>query len=200
MLVGMINGDLLKASRKEKGFSQTALAKRVGVAQQLIGQLERGEVRSSKAVYRIAKVLDVAVTDLDPEIPSQADGAPIVPVVGYVGAGAEMHFYALADSPEEFVPMPPGGTEDTVAVMVRGSSLGSFFENWLVYYDQKHEPPGPALLRQLCVVELEDGRVLVKRLRKGSEPGLYNLESQTEGLIEDVPVIWAAKVKHMTPR
>lgn len=178
------------------GSTNTDLAKALGVDQSRIAEIKAGKRKVKAAeVPKIARFTGVA-----PPADLGISATPMVPLVGYVGAGAEMHFYAVADNPDEFVPMPPGGNKDTVAVEVRGSSLGSFFEHWLVYYDQIRHPPGPDLLRQLCVVELEDGRVLVKRLRKGSAPGLWNLESQTEGLIEDVPIVWAAKVKHMTPK
>lgn len=93
-----------------------------------------------------------------------------------------------------------GGNEKTVAVEIRGDSLGSIFNTWLVYYDDRHDPPRAELLRKLCVVGLADGRVLVKKLMKGSAPGLFNLESQTQSTIEDAVVEWAAPVKIMMPR
>ena len=155
-------------------------------------KLERSERKLNLPIIeKAAEVFGVSITDVYTEE---------VPLVGYVGAGAEMHFYAFADSPNEFVPMPPGGNDSTVAVEIRGSSLGSIFDTWLVYYDQVHTPPTPNMLGKLCVVGLADERVLVKRLRRGSAPGFYNLESNTEGLIEDVEVVWAAKVKIMSPR
>ena len=50
------------------------------------------------------------------------------------------------------------------------------------------------------VARLDEFDGVVKKLRRGSAPRLYNLESTTEELIEDAEVLWAAKVKHMTPR
>lgn len=155
-------------------------------------KLERGERKLTLAIIeRAAEVFGVSFS----EVYTQE-----VPLVGYVGAGAEMHHYSDGDNPNEFVPMPPGGGDNTVAVQIRGSSLGSIFDTWLVYYDEVRDPPSYDMLGKLCVVGLEDGRVLVKKLRRGSAPGLYNLESVTEGLIEDVTITWAAKVKVMTPR
>ena len=50
------------------------------------------------------------------------------------------------------------------------------------------------------MVGLEDGRVLIKQLQRGKAEGLYNLHSQTEPPMRDVPVAWAAKVKSMARR
>jgi transcriptional regulator with XRE-family HTH domain len=184
----------IRQLRKANGLSQQQLAEATGTSNQMIGYLERGERGLTVDwMEKIAAALQVTPADLLSETPQ-------VPVVGYVGAGAEMHHYAMADHPNEYVPMIPGGNEHTVAVEIRGSSLGSIFDSWLVYYDEIRFPPTTDMLGKLCVIGLDDDRVLVKRLRRGSAPGLYNLESVTEALIEDARIIWAAKVKHMTPR
>lgn len=176
-----------------KGLTVEQLAEMTGLSVSQISRLANSKRNLSVAnLNKIARALEVQPREILPD-------GPTVPIVGYVSAGA-LNYYATADSPNEFVPMPENGNENTVAVEVRGSSLGSIFETWLVYCDEVHQQPGPDLLNKLCVVGLEDDRVLVKRLRRGSRPGVYNLESNTEGLIEDVSVVWAAKVKTMTPR
>ncbi|RTM07470.1 MAG: phage repressor protein [Hyphomicrobiales bacterium] len=52
----------------------------------------------------------------------------------------------------------------------------------------------------LCVVGLPDDRVLVKRIRRAKTPGFFHLDSNTEPTINDVEIVWAAKVKSMEPR
>ncbi len=186
-------GNRIAELREKKKLSQEELAELVGTSGQQIGRLEKGTRKlTTEWMDRLAPALGVRARDLM--------GDHQVPIVGYVGAGAEMHYYAFAQSPDEYVPMPENGTENTVAVEVRGSSLGSIFDTWLVYYDKTQTTPTSDLLGKLCVVGLADDRVLVKRLRKGSAPGFFNLESNTEGLIEDAEIVWAAKVKTMTPR
>lgn len=56
------------------------------------------------------------------------------------------------------------------------------------------------LIGKLCVVGLDDGRILVKQLKRGQLPGRFNLLSNTEPPIYDAAVVWAARVTHMTPR
>jgi hypothetical protein len=126
--------------------------------------------------------------------------APKVPVAGYVGAGAETHFYAVSQGGLDEIDAPEGSTPDTVAVEIRGNSLGTFFDRWLVFYDDVHREVTPDLLGKLCVVGLDDGRVLIKKLQRSRSPGLFNLVSQTEAPIPDVAIEWAAKVKSMMPR
>ena len=185
-------GNNLRRLREALNWTQQEAADAMGYSKGGYLKLERSERKLNLPIIEhAAEVFGVSFSEIYTEE---------VPLVGYVGAGAEMHFYALADSPNDHVPMPPGGNNNTVALEIRGSSLGSIFDNWLVYYDQIHTPPTPNMLGKLCVVGLADDRVLIKRLRKGSVPGLYSLESNTEGLIEDVEVIWAAKVKVMMPR
>lgn len=123
-----------------------------------------------------------------------------VKLVGYVGAGAAAHFYGEAEGELGRVPAPDGATESTVAVEVRGESLGALFDRWLVYYDDVRSPVTPDLIGALCVVGLADDRVLVKQIKASRSKGLYHLLSNTEAPILDVPIDWAAKVKNMVPR
>lgn len=128
-------------------------------------------------------------------------GAYSVPLLGYVRAGAAAHFYAAAPDPLEWVPNIKDQTRDTAALQIQGESLGSFFDQWLVYYDEIRSPVTPDLIGKLCVVGLMDDRVVIKKIKRAKTDGLYNLLSN-EGKedILDVEIVWAARVKHMTPR
>lgn len=123
-----------------------------------------------------------------------------VPLVGYVGAGAAAHFYAESQGELERVDAPKDATSNTVAVQVQGESLGPLFDQWLVYYDDVRSPVTPDLIGRMCVVGLTDDRVLVKRIRRARTPGFFHLESNNEATINDVEIMWAAKVKSMEPR
>lgn len=132
-----------------------------------------------------------------------ADSAGVVltvPVVGYVGASATTHLFADGQGPFDEVPAPDGASERTVAVEIRGDSLGSFFDRWLVFYDDVHEPPRSELLGKPCIVGLVDGRVLIKKLTRGRDSSVFTLLSNVEAPIYDVRVAWAARVISMQPR
>jgi len=123
-----------------------------------------------------------------------------IPIVGYVSAGAGMVLLEEGHPPNEWVGAIEGATGNTVAVEVRGASLGELFDNWIVYYDDVRSPVTVDLLNKLCVIGLYDGRVVVKKLRKGRQSGRFDLHSNTDHAIYGVKVKWAARVKQMTPR
>ena len=59
-------GENLKRIRRERGLSQSALADKAGVGQQLISQIENGRNTTTKKLPQIAKALGCAIHDLDP--------------------------------------------------------------------------------------------------------------------------------------
>ncbi|MCZ7564726.1 MAG: hypothetical protein M5U08_13880 [Burkholderiales bacterium] len=101
-----------------------------------------------------------------------------VPIVGYVGAGAEAHYYAVQGDALDRVSAPHNATRNTVAVEIRGESLGRLFDRWLAFYDKVHRPVTSDLVGRLCVVGLTDDRVLIKKIRKNRTGG-YDLISST---------------------
>lgn len=125
----------------------------------------------------------------------------LVPLVGYVGAGSEAHFYGQGDENLDWVESPPGSTPSTRAALIRGESLGPLFDSWLVFYDDVRDPVTSDLIGRLCVVGLPNGKVLVKKLQKvRGEENRFHLLSNNEEPMFDQEVAWAARVKTMTPR
>lgn len=134
--------------------------------------------------------------------PKGRDAQPeLVRIIGRVGADAGgAVLLAFGDASYDMAPMPPGGTTKTVALEVNGSSMPMFADDGsLIYFDDQKVEPTPDLIGEICAVETEDGRVLVKRLQRGSEPGLWNLESIVGATIKDVRLRWAAEITGITP-
>lgn len=176
---------------QKPGKTKSGLATALGRQPSAVTALLKGE--------RKLKADEVAVVARYLEL-EDATARPGVPLVGYVGAGAEAHFYATADDPNETVPAPDNWTPNMVAVEIRGESLGELFDHWIVFYDQVKTPVTTDMIGKLCVVGLPDGRVLVKKIKASREAGYYHLLSNTEGPILDQMIEWAAKVKTMVPR
>lgn len=122
-----------------------------------------------------------------------------VPVVGYVGAGAAAHFYDVGQGELDRVAAPENATDKTVAAEIRGTSIGEFYDGWLLFYDQVQEEVTPDFYKHVCVVGLPDGRILVKKIMPAPS-GRFHLLSQNEPPILDQEVAWAAKVTGMRPR
>ncbi|WP_035679517.1 helix-turn-helix domain-containing protein [Bradyrhizobium liaoningense] len=199
----------LAQARKEAGYATArAAADALGVSEVSYVQHENGRRGFKReAADRYARKFHVnlewLLTGKGPKERRTTRSAPAqqhsVPLVGYVGAGAQTHFFAH-DAPLDEVPAPMGTTDTTVAVEIRGDSLGSFFDRWLVFYDDVRRPVTTDLLNKLCVVGLGDGRILIKKVQRSKARGLFHLLSQTEPPILDVEVEWAAVVKNMVPR
>lgn len=172
-------------SHSPRADKLAALARELQVDQEWLLEGDTGHIDSA----------DVAAS----LIPRDRAGAT-VPLVGYVGAGAQAHFYAIAQSALDPVPAPMDATPTTVAVEIRGPSIGEMFDRWLVYYDDVRSPITQDLIGKLCVVGVSDGRVLVKKVRRSKQQGRFDLLSENEPPIEAVTVEWAAKVKQMAPQ
>lgn len=198
--------DRLKWARETAGFETAAdAAQAVGEKPPTYYGHENGErgfnrKKAEKYSRRFRVSLEWLMTGRgEPRPPLRAPEPPrTVPLVGYVAAGALTYFIDAGRLDD--VQAPENSTSETVAVEIRGDSLGPLFEGWLVYYDDVRSPVTPDLIGRLCVVGLSDGRIVVKKLKKSRAKGLFHLISQTDDPITDVEVDWAAQVKTMMPR
>jgi transcriptional regulator with XRE-family HTH domain len=185
----------LKRARKTRGWTLQRLADEAGTSQAYLSQLETGRriMPPGPMLERLAHALQIPAAEL-----LRKDAT--VPVVGYVAAGAEAHLYATGDGGLDQVEAPPGARPSTVAVEIRGESLGMLFDGWLAFYDETRNPVTPDLIGQLCVVGLPDGRVLIKRLLPTPNPERFHLLANGEGSLLDQQVSWAARVLTMRPK
>lgn len=197
--------DRLKRARADAGFENASAAARAFGWNEVTYRAHEGGGRGLRpdVAARYARALRVPADWLlygpSRKRRDAEDDPATVPLVGYVGAGAQAHF-ADAQGPLDEVPAPEGRTDHTKAVEIRGDSLGPFFDRWIVYYDDVRRPVTADLIGPLCVVGLPDGRVLLKKIQRSRSRGLFHLTSQFDPPILDVPVEWAAKVKTMAPR
>lgn len=125
---------------------------------------------------------------------------PAVPLAGYVGEGSEVHreqLGILQDASE----LPPAVNASTIALEVRGGSMrGIADKGWLLFFDDLKQPPTRDLIDKLCIIELSDGRVLVRKVQPGHKKNCYDLESPTEPTLRDQRLRWAARVTWMRQR
>lgn len=195
-------GWYLREWRKHRGLSQEALAEGAGTSKGYVSDLESGKrpVPPGRLVERLASALDAQVSDLFRH-PEAAAVTPLVPIIGRVGADNEGEvIYTTGQETWDMAPVPPGGSPDSVALEVRGHSMRALADDGaLLYFERQHTPPTPDMLGYPCIVETEDGRVLLKRLLKGSAPNLYDLESQNGPTLEDVRLRWAAEITAIIP-
>lgn len=125
----------------------------------------------------------------------------MVPIIGRVGADPSgVVLMALADNPWGLVPVPPGGTESAVALQVRGQSMPDVApDGAIIYFEDQRAKPSAEMLGEVVVVETDSDEVLVKRLRRGSKPNHFDLESLVGEPRRDVKLRWAARISATVP-
>lgn len=203
--------DMLSAIIKAKGWTLTKAANALDVSQPTVtrwlnnGQDPRGETRDKiRALYQ--SIMDGPQHMDDMEVATlhvTARRRPThnVQVVGYIGAGAEIRPIddhekgAGLDVVQVDFPVRRG----TVGVIVRGDSMLPMFEDGdLIGYIR--DAAGPEqLVGKICVVKVLEGPTYIKRLKRGSLPGLYTLVSANARDIEDVEIEWAARYRFHLP-
>jgi transcriptional regulator with XRE-family HTH domain len=190
--------DRVRALRERKRMSQADLARRVGVTPQAIQAIERGKVKKPQNLTAIAKALSVNPDFLLEGINQQNR---LVSVVGIATAGNGAVDYSEGQGNLGETEAPEMSTEHTVALEVRGDSMGGRIEDGdLVFYDDRRQPVTPDLLGKVCVIGRSDGRVVIKKLAAGSRPGHFHLISYNAAPEFDVAVEWAAKVTSIRPK
>lgn len=183
----------LRELRQRLGLSQAALAKLAGTSQPQIKRLEAGD---RELTVEWAKRLAPALGVPPEAVLFGRRERPTVQAVGYVGAGAQIipvDDHEIGAGLEE-VEIPPGIPVNAVLVIVKGDSMHPrYFDGEYLFYVRDARTPADLTGREV-VLKLPDGRMFVKVLRRGSRPGLFNLESWNAPLLEDQPVEWAAPV------
>lgn len=182
--------DILGRVMKAAELKQTAFARRIGVGQSTISRWRRGQEPESEnwdKVIEVGKQHGVPVPALEDIL------HPLwqVEVLGYIGAGAEVLPIdnGVLDEVSVNFRVAPG----TKAAIVRGSSMHPIFEDGdLIGFSAETLSPDQAI-GKICVVLVEDGRMMVKRVIYGSAPGLFTLQSTNMESIQDVRLLWARR-------
>lgn len=195
----------LREARTAKGFeTAAAAADAFGWNRNTYGSNENGNAPFS---YRRAKEY-AAAFGVRPEWLYDAAGAMLpateagfVPIIGRVGANPEgLVLFATGQEPGDLAPIPPGGTDKAVALLVVGHSMrGVADDGALIYFEDQRTAPTVDMLGHVVVVEVDTDEVLVKRLLRGSRPGQFDLESIAGPTRQDARLRWAAHITAIIP-
>jgi len=196
----------LQTARKRAGFETAADAARaLGVHPATYTSHENGirGFRTQQAEHyarRFGVALEWLLTGNDIALHS-VHAQLTVPIIGAINSGGE--FAAYLDRPRsqlETVQAPPGAAPETVAAEIRPNALSSLFDNWMLFYDDVKTPVTPTMVGRLCIIQIDDGRVLVRRLRTSSRRGTYHLISHLDATMFDQTLTWASPVRTLIPR
>lgn len=169
--LSMKAGEIIRDARKARGWSQKDLADRVGVSQVAIMKIERGETTKSKHVPKIAQVLELDLSQLDPALSPGGNptGAVLtgVPKVksAHIARRLEQEQYigkddlpvfslaqsgpggpgslVLSDQPFRTIGRPHNlqGLEQAFGVLIVGSSMFPEYREGDIAYVDPHVPP-----------------------------------------------------------
>lgn len=188
------------------GISQSEVAKRARVSQQYISKLVGGKT-DNPGVYTLHAVAEASGYSFDwlafGRGPKRhgVDLARSIPVVGFVGAGAEI--FPIDDHPNgsglDEIPAPASYAGPCVAVEIRGDSMYPMKPGWRLIYARDQDGVPDSAINKLCVCRVHDGPTFVKELQRGSKKRLFRLVSWNAAPIEDVKLDWAAPVIEIRP-
>lgn len=183
--------ELVRSLISSSGMQQKDIAAALGVAQSAVSRwLDGAEPRSGT----LEKLRELAA--------ERKGGAPglTCPIVGFVRGGSEMELYAEGQGPFDVAPLPAGSSAGTVAAIVRGDSMaGRADDGDIIYFDERRAP-GDDMIGRLCVIGLEDGRVLVKKLMRSNGTWILSSLAADPIIVTTADILWAARVRWIKPR
>lgn len=185
----------LKKSRLKAGFhSASQAADAIGVQASAYTSHENGHRGFHANAERYASFYGVSLEWLISGKGDIKGKVKSIPILGSVGAGAKI--YPLTDdsadySIEEIMLAP---NKSFAAYKVVGDSQYPRYQNGEYIVFERVPRRLEELVNKYCIVECEDGRILVKKLRKGATPDVWRLESHNAPIEDDVRVKQAYKV------
>lgn len=186
-------------------MNQETLADAVGVSTASISQLETGKQGfTDTTLYAIAAALNCAPGDLLNIPPGiERETAVEIPIMGYLGAGAEVDPDYEQVPPEglDQVHIPFAVPDEMIAFVVSGLSMMPVFKPGaiiIVYREQRK--PLEAFYGSEAAVRTEDGRRFIKTITRGSRPNTVTLTSWNDPTpIEDQRLEWIGEIFAVLP-
>ncbi len=188
----------LRAIMRATGWKQMKLAEHFAVSQSTVNRWLAGSEPEGHRRDMINDTYDRVV-----EHAAAAGGGAEIPVMGRLGAGAEVE--------PEYEQVPPEGIDqvtipfplpdDMIAFTVSGVSMMPVFKPGtviVVYREQKK--PIEAFYGIEAAVRTAEGRRFIKTITRGSRPGTVNLTSWNDPApIEDQRLEWIGEIFAVLP-
>lgn len=190
-------GNKLKDLRLSCDMTHEAAADAMGVSRSQFIKLERGERRlTSDYIERAAKAFGVRPADVIDE--SATDG---VPLMGFIGAGAEIEPEYDQVPPEglDIISFPIALPDGLIAFQIRGDSMLPFYKDGhVVVVWQEQKRPIEAFYGEEAVVRTGSGRRFLKTIERGITG--INLRSFNAPVIENQKLEWIGEIFAVMPR
>jgi len=163
--------------------------------------LQRNRMPSLDKFARLVGVLGMTVGDFVDAAGGQAGGS-LVPLMGYVGAGAEVEpdFEQVPEVGLEQIAVPFPLPADMIALQVRGNSmLPQFRDGAVIIVFREQRRSLESFFGEEAAVRTSDGRRYIKTIIRGSRPGTVNLISWNAEPIEGVGLVWVGEIFSVFP-
>lgn len=188
-------GNNLRALRESRGWTQDQAADAFGLSKSGYLKLERGE--RQLALPRIEQAAQVYGVEPSEVFSEEANLKHGVPVMGFIGAGAEIlpEFEQVPPDGLETIDLPFNIPEDIIAFRVRGHSMLPVYKDGdaiLVHREQRLATD--AYVGEDVACRTKDGRRFLKEIQYGKRRGIFNLYSHNAPLIEDVAIEWIGEI------
>ncbi|WP_245463136.1 XRE family transcriptional regulator [Mesorhizobium sp. M2A.F.Ca.ET.043.02.1.1] len=186
----------IRAIMKATGWKQQKLAEHFQVSQSTVNRWLAG----SEPEGHRRDAINETFENLVDERPTASDASEI-PLMGYLGAGAEVEpdFEQVPPEGLDQVSIPFPLPDEMIAFKVRGVSMLPVFKDGtiiVVYRDQKK--PLESFYGEEAAVRTSDGRRFIKTIMRGSGGGV-NLISWNAAPIEEVSVDWIGEIFAVLP-
>lgn len=199
--------DRIEQRLKTLGLSASAASKLANLSEDAIRNMRRSLVSdpdrgvSTNTIMALAPVLQTTAGWLMDGVGEESSAGDLCPILGKVDANANGRVIRSEGQPgRDLAPRPPGGTSKAVALEVEGHSMRGWADHGsLIYFEDQRTTPSRDMLGEIVIVELPSGEILVKRLLRGSEPGLYDLESINGPTLTDQKILWVAHITAIVP-
>lgn len=157
---------------KKSGKTAIAIATMSGISRVYLSDLARGKKPlNERVLVKIAKALDVTPSDLIGK--STISSLATIPLTGFVTPGGIVKLLEKENSVGQNIECPK--SMQAAETLVFESVDPCFYKGFLLFAER--EVPGvPAqFIGCICIVQLPDESLLVRRIEEGSRPGYYDL-------------------------
>jgi phage repressor protein C with HTH and peptisase S24 domain len=192
----------------EKGWSPRGWSIKAGLKPDAVRQILNGRSLSprvstlQKLAHEAGRTVDwLQGKGDDEELAASFDAPSVSPrgpansiaLIGHIGAGDQVYHFGIGEA-RETVDAPPGVSRG-LAAQVRGASMYPVYRDGDLVVGAEHQGRIEDLIGMDCFVQVHDGPLYLKVLRKGTR-GRFHLESYNSSvpLIKDQAVEWAAPV------
>lgn len=173
-------------------------ARRGGLERSYINDILIGRKKSVRTdkIEQLARALELDPRDLALAMATPAEAARSVPLMGYLGAGAEIEpeFEQVPPEGLESIDLPFDVPEDLWAFRVKGTSMLPLYREGvviIVYREQRR--PLETFFGQEAAVRTRDGRRFIKTIMRGTGRAV-NLLSWNAPPIEGVHLEWIGEI------